>query len=473
MERLKQNGIRRLSNVGVKKTTVRGRWKIPGRVLITGKKPKYLMRFSNKTILLGVTGSIAAYKALELCRQLKKDGADVHVILSEGAKNFVQPLSFQSLSGNDVLEAQFESYLDINQKNENRQVRKEKNGGQGKNALDNSRKKTENQKTQTSAGMKHIDVSAADTLVIAPATANFVAKAAAGLADDLLTTTLQAFSGPVLVAPAMNDVMYAHQVQHRNINRLKELGYAVVEPDSGDLACGRIGQGRLASTDKILARLETLLRPQDLKGRTILVTAGPTREYLDPVRFISNASSGKMGYAIAEAASLRGASVILISGPTALLPPANVKTKLVETTSQMDSKVRKHFPKADVFVSAAAPADFAPNKAAKTKIPKNKFNALELKPTADILSWAGKFKNKGQTVIGFALETTPTIAKARRKLLAKKADAVLLNGTKNVGSDTASGILVFSKGQTKLAKTDKLSFAHALLDAVFRKKENE
>lgn len=398
------------------------------------------MRFSGKTILLGVTGSIAAYKALELCRQLKKEGATVQVILSEGAKNFVQPLSFQAVSGYPVLEHQF------------------KPTRPGKHA----------RKSEKSGGMRHIDASQADVLLIAPATANLVAKAAAGLADDLLTTTLQAFSGPVLIAPAMNDVMYAHQVQHRNIQRLKQLGYAVVEPDAGDLACGRKGQGRLASAEKILTRLETLLRPQDLQGKTILVTAGPTREYLDSVRFISNASSGKMGYAIAEAAASRGARVILISGPTALQPPSQVKTIQVQTTTQMAEAVQHFFKKADVFVSAAAPADFGPQKASKTKIPKNKVAALRLKPTPDILAWTGKHKKPGQMVIGFALETPPTLAKARQKLKTKNADAIVLNGPKNLASEKAAGTLVWAKTEKKITQKTKLDFVHALLDKIVR-----
>ncbi len=417
------------------------------------------MRFSGKTILLGVTGSIAAYKALELCRQLRKEGANVHVILSEGAKNFVSPLSFQTISGNPVLEAQFESH-----KNENHEARKEKNHGGGKRKPDSGgRMKHADRK------MKHIDLSSADALIIAPATANLVAKAAAGLADDLLTTTLQAFSGPVLVAPAMNDVMYVHQVQHRNIRRLQELGYAVVEPDAGDLACGRKGLGRLASSGKILARLETLLQPQDLKSQTILVTAGPTREYLDPIRFISNASSGKMGYAIAEAAASRGAKVILISGPTALQPPAGVKTIFVETTGQMKTSVQTHFKKAILFIAAAAPADFAPTKKAKTKMPKTNVNRIDVKPTPDVLSWAGKHKKQGQKIIGFALETPPSLSKARQKLAAKRADAVLLNGPENIASEKAAGTLVWPQSQKQLAKKTKLEFAHALLDELVQR----
>lgn len=407
------------------------------------------MRFSGKTILLGITGSIAAYKALELCRQLKKEGADVHVILSEGAKNFVQPLSFQAVSGNAVLENQFE---------------------QGPtDHSDKKRRKADAKKTK-GAGMKHIDLSSADALIIAPATANVVAKAAAGLADDLLTTTLQAFSGPVLIAPAMNDVMYTHQVRHRNIRRLQELGYAVVEPDAGDLACGRKGQGRLASADKILARLESLAKPQDLAGITVLVSAGPTREYFDPVRFISNASSGKMGYAIADAARARGADVTLVSGPTALQPPAGVKTVRVETTAQMEAAVKKTFQKADVFISAAAPADFSPVKMAKTKIPKSKINAVPLEATPDILAWAGKSKKKNQVVVGFALETNPAVAKARAKLRAKHADAIVLNGVDNVASENAQGTLVWARGAIKIAKKTKSQFAHALLDELFLKK---
>ncbi|MBI2445671.1 bifunctional phosphopantothenoylcysteine decarboxylase/phosphopantothenate--cysteine ligase CoaBC [Candidatus Micrarchaeota archaeon] len=402
------------------------------------------MRFSGKTILLGVTGSIAAYKAVELCRQLKKEGADVHILLSEGAKNFVQPLSFQAVSGNPVMENQFENWHG-KEKESKPEKKKEKNGN---------------------AGMKHINASTADALLIAPATANLVAKAAAGLADELLTTTLQAFGGPVLIAPAMNDVMYEHQVQHRNIRRLKDLGYAIVEPEAGDLACGRKGQGRLASSEKILARLESLLKPQDLTGKTILITAGPTREYLDPVRFISNASSGKMGYALAEAAASRGADVTLVSGPTELRPPANVKTVYVETTTQMQAAVSKAFKKTDVFISAAAPTDFTPDTPSKKKIAKDRIGAIAVKSTPDILAWTGEHKKKNQVVIGFALEAPASIAKARRKMKAKHADAIVLNGPENLASEKAAGTLIFAKNQKKLAKTSKLEFAHTLLDAL-------
>jgi len=393
------------------------------------------MRFSGKTILVGVTGSIAAYKALEICRQLKKEGAQVHVILSEGAKNFVQPLSFQAVSGNAVLEHQFE----------NSQNQKKKTG-------------------TPQSGMKHIDASTADVLLIAPATANLVAKAAAGLADDLLTTTLQAFSGPVLIAPAMNDVMYGHQVQHRNIRRLQELGYAVVAPDAGDLACGRKGQGRLASSDKILSRLASFFKPQDLAGKTVLITAGPTREYLDPVRFISNASSGKMGYALAEAAASRGARVTLVSGPTNLQPPAGVKTVQVETTAGMMAAVQVRFRKADAFIAAAAPADFAPATPSKDKLPKNKVKHIRLKRTPDILAWAGTHKKTGQAIVGFALEKPATVAKARKKLNEKKADAIVLNGPENIGSEKTSGTFVTDSGQATLSVPTKLEFAHRILD---------
>lgn len=405
------------------------------------------MRFSGKTILLGVTGSIAAYKAVELCRQLKKEGADVQVILSVGAKNFVQPLSFQAVSGNAVMENQFE--------NQTRQVRNQ----------NNKARHASGTPTPTDS-MPHIDLSSADALIIAPATANLVAKAAAGLADDLLTTTLQAFSGPVLIAPAMNDVMYEHQVQHRNIRRLKELGYAVIEPEPGDLACGRKGQGRLAATEKILARLETQLVPQDLAGKTILVTAGPTREYLDPVRFISNASSGRMGYAIAEAAASRGAKVILVSGPTSLHAPAGVKTIPVETTAEMMDAVKAQFKKSDTCIAAAAPADFTAKTKTKTKLQKGNVKAIAVKPTVDVLAWAGHHKKPGQTVIGFALESPIRVQKARQKMKAKNADAIVLNGRENLASPKAAGIILWNQGQRKIAKQSKLEFAHALLDSL-------
>lgn len=264
----------------------------------------------------------------------------------------------------------------------------------------------------------------------------------------------------------MNDVMYGHQVARHNIRRLRELGYAVIEPDAGDLACGRKGQGRLAATGKILARLETLLKPQDLAGKTILITAGPTREYLDPVRFISNASSGRMGYALAEAAASRGAKVILISGPTALQVPAGIKAIQVETTAEMAKAVQTHFKKCDVFIAAAAPADFSPKTRAKTKLPKRHVNTVSVQMTPDILAWVGHHKKAGQTVIGFALESPATVQKALKKLESKNADAIVLNGPENVAAEEATGTLVTARKQSKLKKKDKLQFAHALLDAL-------
>ncbi|MBI4360384.1 bifunctional phosphopantothenoylcysteine decarboxylase/phosphopantothenate--cysteine ligase CoaBC [Candidatus Micrarchaeota archaeon] len=384
------------------------------------------MRFSDKTIIVGVTGSIAAYKALELVRALKKEGAEVHVIQSEGAKNFVSPLSFQTISGHPVLEQQF-----------------------------GDRK------------MKHIDLSQADALVVAPATANFVAKAAMGLADDLLTTTLQAFGGPVVIAPAMNDVMYENQVQRRNIQKLRQIGYAVVEPGVGDLACGRKGQGRLAASEKILDALDTFFVAKDLKGKTVLVTAGPTREHLDPVRFLSNASTGKMGYAFAQASLARGANVILVSGPTSLEKPAGVKTFSVTTAADMLSAVKKHFQGCDAFVSAAAPADFRPVKTSKQKIPKKNVDAIALKPTEDILAWCGKHKKK-QFVLAFALEMNSSLANARKKLRAKNADALVLNTPENVASDNAQGVLVFPFTFKRITRKSKISFAHDVLDRLLK-----
>ncbi len=386
---------------------------------------------------MGVTGSIAAYKAVELCRALKKEGANVQVILSEGAKNFVSALSFHAVSGKPVLENQFSH-------------------GPSKRAKN----------AKAAGGMRHIDLSNADALIVAPATANFVAKATAGLADDLLSTLLQAFSGPVLIAPAMNDIMYENQVLRRNVLRLRQIGYGLIEPDAGDLACGRKGQGRLASTEKILSRLSGFFAPQDLAGKTVLVTAGPTREYLDPVRFLSNASSGKMGFAVAAAAKARGASVRLVSGPVALEAPAGVAVTNVQTTTEMMTAAKKAFFKADVFISAAAPADFGPKTVSKRKIPKKSIRVMALAPTPDILRAMGKAKTKKQVVVGFALESPATMSKAMQKRRAKDADFIVLNGPKNLSGDFAAGTLVFATSRQRLARQTKEEFANALLDAV-------
>ncbi len=375
--------------------------------------------------MLGVTGSIAAYKALELLRLLRREGASVQVVMSEGAKNFVSPLSFATLSGKPVLERQF-------------------------------------------GRMRHIALGKADAFVIAPATANFIAKASVGIADDLLTSSLQAFEGPVVVSPAMNDAMYRNQALRKNISRLRGIGYVIVEPDCGELACGTNGKGRLAELGKIVGALEAVFAPNDLKGKTVLVTAGPTREFIDPIRFISNASSGRMGYAFAEAAARRGAEVVLVSGPTSLEPPAGVKVEAVETTAEMFASVRKFFPMADLFVSAAAPADFSPSKRECSKVQKSRLKKLALKETVDIAAWCGRNKKK-QKVVAFALETAPFVAKAKKKLTVKNADLVVLNTPENLQSAYAKGTLVFADGRVKkLKRTGKQEFADAVISRVMR-----
>lgn len=380
---------------------------------------------SGRRVILGVTGSIAAYKALELLRELKKRGADVTVVLSEGAKNFIRPLSFRTLSGHKVLENAF-----------------------GK--------------------MEHIDLSSADALVVAPATANFLAKASAGLADDLLTSTLQAFSGPVIICPAMNDVMYENQRGRKNTATLKRLGYLLVEPETGDLACGKKGQGRLADIPRIADAVESCFTPQDLEGKTVLVTAGPTREYLDPVRYISNDSSGRMGFAFAKNAKSRGAKVVLIHGPVPLEPPAGIRAIQVTTTAELFKAVQIEFPKADLLIAAAAPADFTVSKK-PGKIRKRKSLRLSLFATPDVLAWCGARKSAGQKILGFALEFPPSLESARKKLSAKNADFIVLNTPENAGSRMASGTLVSRQGTKRIPRKEKTVFANAVLDELARR----
>lgn len=347
---------------------------------------------AGQKIVLGVSGGIAAYKAVELLRLLVKAGANVYVVMTENAKEFITPLTFETLSGRPVYHRIF---------------------GSGQ-----------------SASMEHIRAAEnAGLMVIAPATANTLGKMAHGLADDPLSTLYAAFAGRVLVAPAMNDQMWAHEAVQENLRKLKQRGVEVVEPESGELACGVIGQGRLAEPSAILdAVLECLAKAQDLKGRRILVTAGPTREPIDPVRFITNHSSGKMGYAVARQAARRGAQVTLISGPTRLDPPSGVKVLSCQRAAEMRDLVMEHFPDCEVLVMTAAVGDFAPEQTRKEKIKKHGGEplVLNLKPTPDILKEVSARKTH-QVVVGFAAESENVVQSALDKLQRKKLDLIVAN----------------------------------------------
>lgn len=341
-------------------------------------------------IVLGVTGGIACYKALELVRLLAQDSCSVRVIMTRGAAEFVTPLSFQTLSGSPVATDLFS----LTQESE----------------------------------IGHINLAdSADLMVIAPATANIVAKLATGIADDLLTTVVLATQAPLLVVPSMNVHMLAHPMVQANLARLREAGYHVMEAGSGYLACGYEGKGRLPEPQAIVEEIRALLRPRDLAGEKIVVTAGPSREPLDPVRFISNRSSGKMGYALARAAARRGAQVVLVSGPTALAPPEGVRTVPVVTAEEMRAAVLAEFDSATAVFMAAAVADYRPRSTSGKKM-KRGGDAIRLDfvPNPDIVAELGARKGN-RIVVGFAAETESLVENARGKLHRKNLDLLVAN----------------------------------------------
>jgi phosphopantothenoylcysteine decarboxylase/phosphopantothenate--cysteine ligase len=390
-----------------------------------------------KKVILGVTGSIAAYKAADIAGQLVRHGAGVHVVMTRAAREFVSPLTLEAISGNRVHTEMF---------------------------------------AERSGAMVHLDLGRqADLLIVAPATANLIGKVAAGLADDLLTTLVLAFRSPVLFCPAMNPAMYANPVVQRNVAALRAAGYHFCGPEAGRVACGEEGPGRLAAVEAILDRAAGLLRgADDLKGIGVLVTAGPTREPLDPVRYLTNHSSGRMGYAVARAARDRGARVILVSGPTALRAPDGVSLVSVTTAAQMFTAVSRHLPESEVLIMAAAVADYRPATAAPEKIKKgDRPLTLELVPNEDILAYAGRSKKPGQVVIGFAAETGDPGERALDKARRKGADLVVGNDVTrpDAGFDVETNAVVFAfpDGQLlRLPKMDKYEVAWRLLDEVLR-----
>jgi phosphopantothenoylcysteine decarboxylase / phosphopantothenate---cysteine ligase len=395
-------------------------------------------------IALGVTGGIAAYKAAELVRLLQDRGIRVQVVMTRAAQEFVRPLTFAALSGEKVITDLF-----------------------GAGAED----------PNIDSAVEHIAVAQSiDALVIAPATADVIAKFAHGEANDFLTTLFLATTAPVVIAPAMNVNMWENAATQANIATLKARGYLVVEPDSGYLACGMVGAGRLAANETIVsATLKVLHAEQDLTGETVLVTAGGTREPIDPVRYIGNRSSGKMGYALAEASLRRGAKVILISGPTALKPPAAAETIQVQTAAEMREAVNAHFDLSTVVIKAAAVADFTVRNANDEKIKRKGPLTLELEPTADILAEIGARKGN-RIIIGFAAETNDVLANARKKLESKSLDAIVLNDVSQpgIGFDSErNAVTILTQGSAEtVPETSKWEVAHRVLDAVVRMKSS-
>ncbi|HZP01965.1 MAG TPA: bifunctional phosphopantothenoylcysteine decarboxylase/phosphopantothenate--cysteine ligase CoaBC [Terriglobia bacterium] len=392
-------------------------------------------------IALGVSGGIAAYKAAELVRLLQDRGVEVQVILTRGAREFVTPLTFAALTGRKVITEMFE-------------------GDGGTSSLE--------------AAIEHINVAQSiEALVVAPATANVLAKFAHGIADDFLTTLALATKAPMILAPAMNVNMWEHPATRKNLEELRARGATIIEPDAGYLACGMTGAGRLAAVD-LIARtvLETLGVREDLKGETVLVTAGPTEEPLDAVRYISNRSSGKMGYALAEASRRRGARVVLVSGPTHLAPPPGVTLEYVKTAEQMAEAVSRRLEGATILLMAAAVADFRPARPEARKIKKaDGAPVVELEATRDILAEVAQRRRAGQLVVGFAAETDHLIENAAKKLHDKRLDLIVANDVTRDGagfnSDTNIVTLLFADGRSRpLDKMSKLDLAHRILDEV-------
>lgn len=390
--------------------------------------------FAGKNIVIGVTGSIAAFKVAGWVSDLAKEEAQVSVVMTTSATKFVAPLTFAALSGNDVHTDMFSA------------------------AKENT--------------MAHISLGRdADVVLIAPATANTIAKLAGGFADDLLTTTVLATRAKVLVCPAMNSRMYSHPTTRQNISRLKELGYTIIDPDCGMMACKEEGEGRLPEWDEVKDYLAKAISPQDLQGHKILVTAGPTREPLDPARFLSNRSSGKMGYALARSAFRRGGEVTLISGPTSLPNPAGVNMVKVQTAMEMYTAVLDYAKSCSVIIKAAAVADYRPEKTFEQKVKKEQIDTqLILERNPDILLELGKRKLPGQLLVGFAAESQNLQQEGMKKLQNKKLDFIAVNDISgdSTGFEVESNqvLLIGTSGTESLPYTSKLHTADLILDRV-------
>lgn len=391
------------------------------------------MMLTGKKIVVGVTGGIAAYKACELVSRLKKRGAQVRVVLTEHACQFVQPLTFETLSGNPAYTDSFDRKYEIG----------------------------------------HVALAKwADLLLIAPATADCMAKMACGIADDLLSTTCLAVRCPVLVAPAMNSAMWRNPATQANLELLRSRGLRFVGPEAGRLACGDDDVGRMSEPEQIVKAVEAILNPlRDLEGLNVLVTAGPTVERIDPVRYITNRSTGKMGYALAEAARDRGANVTLVSGPTSLTAPQGVEFVRIESSAQLCAAVLERGESADVVIQAAAPADFRPKNVSDRKIKKTgESMTLELEATTDIAAELGRRKQPGQILVAFAAETNDVMDNARGKLAKKNADLIVANDVSRsdagFGVDTNVITLITAEDVRALEKMSKRAAADAILSRV-------
>lgn len=394
-----------------------------------------------KHVLLGITGSIAAYKAANLASMLVKLNADVHVIMTKNAEQFISPITLETLTGNKVIDDTFE-----------------RNSGYH---------------------VAHIAMAAeADVVLIAPASANVIAKLVHGIADDMLTSTMLACTAPILVAPAMNTHMYENPVTQENIEKLKSYGYKLIEPASGYLACGDTGRGKMPEPEVLLdCILQEIACEKDMKGKKVLVTAGPTRESLDPVRYITNHSTGKMGYAIAENAARRGAEVVLISGPTQLAEPRFVKMINVVTAEEMYQAVEQEFDRQDIVVMAAAVADYRPAVISEQKIKKSDGQmSISMERTRDILGTFAQ-KKKQQFVCGFSMETEHMLENSKAKLVKKNLDMIVANNLKvpgaGFGTDTNIITVITEESCEELPIMKKEEAAEAIFDRILNKMQTE
>ena len=390
-----------------------------------------------KTVILGVSGSIAAYKIANLASMLVKQHANVHVIMTKNATNFINPITFETLTNNKCIVDTFDRNYEFN--------------------------------------VEHVSLaSKADCMMIAPASADIIAKLKCGIADDMLTTTALAMEGTMLVAPAMNTHMYEKKVTQDNIAALKEYGYEVIEPTEGHLACGDVGKGKMPEPEVLLEYIyKAILREKDMTGKKVLVTAGPTREAFDPVRFISNHSTGKMGYALAREAAARGAEVVLISGPVNLERIPYVQTVDIISAKDMYESCVKYFPEVDILIKAAAVADYRPKDISGEKIKKSESNSsVELERTDDIIAHLGKTKKDNQFICGFSMETENMIENSRTKLNKKNIDMIVANNLKTkgagFGTDTNVVTLITKSSQKELEIMSKADVAHEILNEIVK-----
>ena len=394
-----------------------------------------------KTVILGVTGSIAAYKAANLASMLKKQHADVQVIMTKNATQFMNPITFESLTGNKCLVDTFDRNFQFQ--------------------------------------VEHVALAKrADLAIVAPATANIMAKLAHGLADDMLTTTLLACRCPKLIAPAMNTRMYENPVTQDNMDLLRKYGFRIIEPAVGHLACGDTGAGKLPPETLLLeCILDEIAMEKDMKGLHVLITAGPTMEAIDPVRFISNHSTGKMGYALARVCRRRGAEVTLVSGKTNLEAPYGVTLVPVTSAQDMFEAVSSRAKEQDMIIKAAAVADYRPVTVAENKIKKSPGDmSIALERTTDILAWLGEHRREGQVLCGFAMETEHMVEHAKEKLTRKHVDMIAANNVKvagaGFGTDTNVVTLITENGVEELAKMSKEEVASRIVDALLRIRGN-